>query len=414
MRLGRILRIAALAIWLTASTYYWWHFVPPAPSHIIPLKGRSHRWTPGLGDVIVLSRKGEGEMRNTGPRGERRPASFGPLQFYDPANGKLLREVLTADDEILALELKPREFAIVFRDGVVSAVDLSNPEKRNELEGIYPGEEFTFVDGPRVRVSSIGRVSTFDLVTGARAGPTASQAGASRGSIRVSEDERRYVTFENQHLVVYDSATDSEICRILLPSASRFQQVGFSPDSKDLLMLEDTGRQQRGLTIWDSTTGQLRTKQPSQSLPRGPLSRHAAWVISNENSTSFVATLVSKLPASLQSRLQRSTFFWNVMVQADVARAHLMVLTDTFTGQTLGRYQVPTTAEWLLVADDERGAVAFGDFNAIHCYRVPADRDWLWLLTWGAAPVAAAWGFLFLFRKWRRRRPPAVVAAATP
>ena len=78
---------------------------------VIRVLGGTRRRYAGLGDVIVLSQNGEGEGRFTGPRGERRPPSFGPLQFYDPGTGRLLREALTEDDEILALSLAPREVA---------------------------------------------------------------------------------------------------------------------------------------------------------------------------------------------------------------------------------------------------------------------------------------------------------------
>lgn len=415
MRFGRVLRIAALAVWLTAVPYYWWHFVPPAPSHIIPLKGRSHRWTPGLGDVILLSHNGPGEGRNTGPRGQRRPPSFGPLQFYDLDNGNLLRELLTADDEILAIELGPRPVAIVHRDDAVYAVDLNHPEKSVKLDELQPNSQFAFADGARIITTYGGRTAIFDLETGARIGAADRHTGSHRNSIAYSDDEQLFATSDGRHVSVFNAAADDEICQVPLSVVGRSPAlVKFSPDGRQLMVLEDTKPPQRSLTIWDIETGQRRSKEPSPLIPRGPLSRNGAWVINNENMVSVIALIVDKLPASITKRLQRSTFFWNLMMRSGAQQSHLIVLTDTFTGRTLGRYQVPTTAEWLLVLDDQRGAAAFGDHNAIHCYRVPPDRDWLWLLKWGAGPVAAVWGLLFLFRKWRRHRHPTVVAAATP
>jgi hypothetical protein len=414
MRLGRILRITALALWLTAVPWYWWHAVPPAPAHVISLHGRSHRWTPGLSDTIVLSHSGPGEGRNTGPRGERRPPSFGPLQFYDPATGGQLREVLTADDEILWVDFTPRPFAIVHTGDVVRSVDLSDPEKSIELEDVDPNSKFAFAGGDGIITTNGGRTGPFDLTTGDRIVRPNRHTGAQEYAFAYSQDEQRYVTSNGQQLLVFDTATDNEICRVPLAAVGRRPALTrFSPDGHDLMVLEDVKPPQRCLTIWNIETGQKQSTQPSALIPRGPLSRHGSWVINNENPTSLVALLVEKLPASITKRLQRSTFFWNLMMRTGAQQSHLIVLTDTFSGQPLGRYQIPSTAEWLLVADDRRGAAAFGDHNAIHCYRVPADRNWLWLLKWGVGPVVAAWSLLFLFRKWRQRRRLAA-AVVTP
>jgi DNA-binding beta-propeller fold protein YncE len=424
MRLGRFLRIVALTAWLTGVTSYWWTFVPPTPSHVIPLEGRSHRWTPGLGNVIVLSHTGDGEARQSGPRGERRPPSFGPLQFYDPATGQLLREALTADDEILALTLAHREMAICHKDGVITAVDLRNPDKSVELEGVKPNSQFSFGPGTKVVVTHAGSSTAYNTETGEQLPDGPRYPALPRPLMTVFNGRERYATADGTNVYVFNAATGTEVCRIRLPTSGQYPAlVQFSPDGKDLMVLEDSKSQTRTLTIWDSETGERTPKQLHPSLPKGPISRNGAWVITNDNATSLVALLVQKLPAKMTARLQRSKFFWNVMMQADTTKSHRIVLTDTSNGQPLGRYLIPSTADWLLVADDQRGAAAFGDHDEIRCYRVPANWNWPWLIKWSAGPVAIAWLLALLLRKGRLRQatkkaresnPPGLVTVDQP
>jgi hypothetical protein len=448
MRLGRLLRIAALAVWLTAVTWYWWSFVPPAPAHVIPLHGRSPRWTPPYGNLIVLSHTGPGPSRPFGVNNQTRPPSFGPLHLYDPAIGQQIRQALNPEDEILGVVLKPRQLAVFHRDDVVSAVDLSDPRKLLKLDGVAPNSVFVFADGARIVIAdSPGETTAFDLQTGERLWsksnvrkPVSTEHGGSEVVIAElighgrkvfrartgeiddrlghivpvwpSQDGRRFAMKIDEKIKIFDSSQEKALRHVTLLLPGSFPMVQFSPDGKVIRVWEHNPKTRR-LTFWDCETGRRLQRQPDPGIPRGPISLNAAWVITVENINPPVFQLIERLPAKAIRWLQRTKMFWDAMVELNQSQVHLQIVTDTFTGETLGRYQVPSAGKGPIVTDDEHGFVAFSGPTTIDCYRVPANRNWLWLIKWGTVPIAAAWSLLFLFRKWRQRRRTAVVVAAT-
>ncbi len=160
------------------------------------------------------------------------------------------------------------------------------------------------------------------------------------------------------------------------------------------------------VVAWDCATGResrLMTFDRSQPLTFSPACRYALAV---KNVELLRDSLVRLLPRSWQARLQRSTMFWNVMMKTNGPPQRRVDVTDVRTGKELGSYVTESGGDALWVVDDARGSLAIADRSNAYIFRIPADRNWIWLIQWMAGPLLAGQALGWLFRKWRRRASP--------
>ena len=117
--------LGLVALWCTVSWAWWLQSIPLLPTWTIPLAGR-HIFPPSpVMDRLVLVRQ-----RQEG----NRTRWTGPLDFYEPTNGRFLKTVLTDRDEILVAHSWGWDAAVIRRDQEVHLVDLQTGSSRAVLD----------------------------------------------------------------------------------------------------------------------------------------------------------------------------------------------------------------------------------------------------------------------------------------
>ncbi|HVJ68606.1 MAG TPA: hypothetical protein VM510_11500 [Caulifigura sp.] len=390
-----------------------------------------------MGKFILLCGRQPETLRRSGPRGESRPSTIGPLQFYDPASGLMTRQCFTADDEILALILKPREIAIVLQDDRISAIALEGEKTLCHLTHCDADSRFVFAEGGRIVVSHRGRIATaFDLERGeelwSRDFVTQLNGGASAGCeiinlraadqgsfqnwnartgkpdlrfadasapIAISGDGSRFAVHDHARCRVFDSTRQKDLCRVPMVRQGNQAISAALDDAGRRLLLRRRGPGVDKYDLWDCETGVELEVPPGISSDLGALSSDMRWAVRSESIPTFAEQLVKMLPTDWGQRLQKSKIFWDIIVRANRSSSHWVHLADVATNHELGRYEVPNFAEWMMAVDAERGAAAFGDRESILCYAIPSGRNWVWLAMWAIGPPV----IVVVVRKlWRR------------
>ncbi len=162
LRLRTLSVAIVILMWIAGTGVYWWQLVPSVPRHVIPLEGRSTRWSSGVHDALVLTGK-----LTYGIGHQQRQETVGPVEVYDLVSGAPILKALDPDVLIRNLILRPRPLAIIHRGEWLEAVDLKSGKTLATLVEIDPAAQTYFIDGGRLVLCHMGRVATaFDLETG--------------------------------------------------------------------------------------------------------------------------------------------------------------------------------------------------------------------------------------------------------
>ena len=147
-------------VWLAVVYCYWREFIPLLPNAVIPLPTKYYEFRGTRNGEIVSMRESHGSA-------PRESSYLGPIQFWDPRRGKLVRQFFREQDVILALSRHSTLAAVREWDNI-RIVDLRTGETvfvRKAAGGFF-GVQFSYDDRIVMFMAADKTVVVCDAATG--------------------------------------------------------------------------------------------------------------------------------------------------------------------------------------------------------------------------------------------------------
>jgi hypothetical protein len=405
--------------WCGAVVWFWQNCVPVLPTSEI--RPQLATWQVGYsqtGKFVFCGRMIDEDGR---------VQMAGPIQFWDPSTGTLVRESLAPDDQILELSLSERDVAVTLRDGYLRAIDLENSRLLFErpvaspiqkvsvsldqkLLSIVESSSLTICDlvagrelwskqdvtfdrfddsgcvvarGRRSHVG-LGRPTfVFDARTGETITTTARTASIRRARQAVRGDFSIEL-FAADDIRVCDAQTGTPLWA--LPSGIAPYHFQFTTDGSHVLV---PYRSQLGVQFacWKSATGAVIQPLPAgaETSPRAFASHDQRFgVVSEERG-------LGAFPPEFVRLVNGAGLGWSGRI--DLHGESLLVI-DYRSNR---RYRVANKNVQPLMSPNGTG-FAISTVEGTEYYEFPPRRNWWWLAGWCIAPP-----FLFRFVRAHRR-----------
>jgi hypothetical protein len=417
-------------LWLATVYLYWREFVPLLPTSVIPLPSKYYEFRGTPNGEIVSMRESDGSVR-------RESSYAGPIQFWNPRQGKLVRQFFREQDVILALSRHSTLAAVREWDNI-RIVDLRTGETvfvRKATGGFF-----------RVQFSHDNRIVMFmaadktvvvcDAATGeelwSRRGekwaplepggffldlfhcllrlPRAADGSSLRNSPpparvwlsaytgepdqRFDRQDRVRASVDGKWAIAIGWKQPARVCdcrtgqtKWWLPPEADGNAYEFSHDSRDVVLpVKVDGR--IAVARWDASDGRVISPLPDR--PYVPVS--ADLLNGRPYLLHYDDAKQVRAPARLWQIVNDVGISWNGVV---LPPRRTLRFVDTETGKPFGRI---ATGHFVSGLADDRG-FAIHEESRVAYYEMPPRRDYWWLVAWSIGPIA----FVYSMRLLRRR-----------
>jgi WD40 repeat protein len=412
----------ASMVWLATVYLYWREFIPLLPTSVIPLSSKYYEFRGTPNGEIVSMRESDGAVA-------RESSYLGPIQFWNPRDGKLVRQFFGEQDLILALsrhstlaavrewdnirivDLRKGETVFVrkakggfFRvqfshdgrivmfmaaDKTVVVCDAATGEelwsrRADEWPPLEPGGLFLDLFHCLLRLPhSADGSSLMNSPPPARVWLSAytgepEQRFGRQDRVRASVDGKWAITIGwKQPARVCDSRTGQT--KWWLPPDADGDACDFSHDSRDVILpVKIDGR--IVVARWDASDGRVISPLPDR--PFEPVSADLLgdrpYLVHYDDAKQVQA------PARLWQIVNDVGISWNGIV---LPSRRTLRFVNTESGKPIGRI---ATGHFVSGLSDD-GGFAIHEETRVAYYDLPPKRDLQWLAAWSLGPIAAIW-----------------------
>jgi hypothetical protein len=418
-------------LWIGAVFAYWREFVPLLPTAVIPLPAREYEFRgTGSGEVVSI-REWDGSHR-------RESAYSGPIQFWDPREGKIVRQFFREHDVILALSRSSR-LAVVREGEEIRMVDLRSGGtlfSRKATGGYFQvrfsqDERFVSFEDPDISRCVCDamtgqelwsrRVNEWEpLEPGALVGdlflchrrtpsPDANSNPAGAGpppdriwlSAHTGLPEQRFgvrdkvrIDSDLRRAIVWDDVNPARICDFRTGAtlwSFPAEVAGHTPEItldglEVVLPLMKDGR--IFVARWRTDDG--RVVSPLPVAPYKPVP--ADMCADRRYLVHYDEKQMVRGPVWLRRVVNGLGIRWDGVL---LPQRMTLWLVDSESGRPIGRLG----SGFVISGLADEGGFAIQEENRVAYYKLLPPRDFRWLATWSLGPIASVW----LMRALRRR-----------
>jgi len=442
MRMAGLRWMVLVGLWAGLVTWHWLSAIP-----LVPTLSVAHG-----GHVGILPSDRGLILFHHELDASRRWSGTGPLEFWDAREGRITRQLLSRDDEMIwnqSYREAPDGYVLIRRDGQLVLIELESGQVLGTFEDV-PKVDSYFVHKQRNQLvvnadrnvscfrfdqtkpqwnmqdASVESMAAGDILSVARWKVSPSRKGARRidsvlihletggldrrfeamgkaWSSKLTSDGRlalvrRTTGPSNQE--IYDVAAGKVLWQ---PAVATDESLRFSPDGREVVIWRSTNLGPVDVRRLRAEDGQAIVGEPPAellaSLPAGALK----YLI--RDVTDLSGTQIQKWRDALNQ------FWMKVGLHGMiVARGQEVRLVEAATGRDLGR--LPSESRFTFT-EQQRELVAVTPTH-VQTYSLPPRRDYGWLAEWIVGPPLV----LFLAGRWwrvvrRRRKGGAASEVAT-